>query len=76
MITKSELKNYMKENHLEYLSVLINENDELAIMVHLTPAGKLVDYHNKTFKPDTVWGRISYNGALKWNRIPFSAANN
>lgn len=61
MKTRDELINLMKINKEVYFSAVVKEDDKLGVLVHLTPAGKLVDPWSKAYnKKATFWGYLDH----------------
>ena len=57
----NEMVEHIKNCPSPYEAVVINETDPLGMLIHLTPAGKLVDCWAKPIsKKATFCGRIVY----------------
>lgn len=67
----NEMVEHIKNLPTPYEAVVFNETDSLAMLIHLTPSGKLVDCWGKPISKKVIfWGRVVYgNGVPK--RIPW-----
>lgn len=70
-MTNKEIVSFMQERGIKHLAVVVNEDDDLGVLLCLTPSGKLNTYEGKTagakFK---AWGYIKYNEGYR-TRVPF-----
>ena len=61
MFTKSKVLKYMQQRKLEYLPIIYKEEDKLGMLIHVTPAGKMVDAHAKNVSAKTLfWGYVAF----------------
>ena len=67
----TQMVDHIKSNFMAYESVVFQESDPLGMLIHLTPAGKLVDCWGKAIsKKTTFWGYIDFIDG-KPHRIKF-----
>jgi len=58
---RAEVEKYMKENKIEQIDIIINEEDKLAIYCKLKN-GKLYDYTDHVIdRKKNIWGRLIWS---------------